>query len=223
MLIPFSAPPAQPMCCRCTPGLAVLLLPGLIQRPDRQAAAAPGPARRLIQPRDREPAHRAHRRGLVPARAVQQPLRSVRRPVTDQLRDRPPVAPRQVAHHRRGIAGRLQPRLGSREPSAARDVLEAYRGRRPGLGDRAAARRSADPAQRLSQQGLLSVVRPAKGHCQDENVLRCSTGCARCSRGPARGTLAPCGETWKVRVTLHAATVRPGASRAGRGRPNSGC
>ena len=30
-------------------GVAVFLLPGLIQRPDRQTAAAAGPARRLIQ------------------------------------------------------------------------------------------------------------------------------------------------------------------------------
>ena len=56
-------------------GLAVLLLIGLIDRPDHQAG-------------HREPAHHGHRREGVPAQPAQQPLRLIRRPVPDVLSDR---------------------------------------------------------------------------------------------------------------------------------------
>ena len=57
--MPFATRPAQPRYCRCTPAVAgaLLLLACFIQRPDHQAAPSAGPARCLIQPRHREPAH----------------------------------------------------------------------------------------------------------------------------------------------------------------------
>jgi len=59
-------------------GSPVLFLPGLIQRSGRQRPPAPPPGRGLVQASDREPAHRAHRRRVVPGGPVQQPLRPVR-------------------------------------------------------------------------------------------------------------------------------------------------
>jgi len=92
-------------------GFAGLFLPGLVDGPDHQAAA-PFPApRRLLQPGHREPAHHAHRGEGVPAGVVEQPLGLVRRPVPGVPGDAPPVALRQLAHHRGGVLARLQPRL----------------------------------------------------------------------------------------------------------------
>jgi hypothetical protein len=59
--------------------LTLLDLPGLIDHPDRQAAAPPRPARRLIQAGHGEPAHHRHRRPGVPDGPVEQPLGLIRR------------------------------------------------------------------------------------------------------------------------------------------------
>ena len=104
---------------RARPGL---LLPGLIQRPDRQRPPAPPPPRRLVQPRHREPPHRGHRCHRVPGRPVQQALGPVRRPVTREPRDRPPVPPRQIAHHRSHVLPGLKPR--PRPPERRADQLQ---------------------------------------------------------------------------------------------------
>ena len=93
-------------------GLAFLLLPGLIQRPDPQG---PRPAGGLIQAGHREPAHHAHRGESVPGSMVQQPLGPIRRAVPDVPGDRPAVPLRQAAHHRAGIFPGLQPWLHPRE------------------------------------------------------------------------------------------------------------
>ena len=94
---------------------ARLVLPGLVDRADHQAAAPAGLARGLIQPGHREPAHHPHRREGVPDCPVEQPLRPVRRPVPRMLGDRPPVPSAQLAHHCGGVLARLQPRLCPRE------------------------------------------------------------------------------------------------------------
>ena len=47
-------------------GLAGLFLPGLVDRPDHQAAAPPPAPGRLLQPGHREPAHHAHRGEACP-------------------------------------------------------------------------------------------------------------------------------------------------------------
>src|SRR6266487_1903672 len=60
--------------------ITLLDLPGLIDRPHRQAAALAGSPCRLIQTRDREPAHYPHHRRRVPDRPVEQPLGLIRRP-----------------------------------------------------------------------------------------------------------------------------------------------
>jgi hypothetical protein len=89
---------------------ALLLLAGLIQRPDRKPpplTPAPG---RLIQSGHREPAHHPHRGAGIPCRAVEQPLGPLRRPVPHPLRDRPPVPLGQVADQRPEVLARLQPR-----------------------------------------------------------------------------------------------------------------
>ena len=91
-------------------GSARLLLAGLVQRPDHQAAAA-APARGLSQARDGEPAHRAHRGRRVPHSATEQPLGLIRCPVARMLGDRPAVAPAQPAGQRTEVLPGLQPRL----------------------------------------------------------------------------------------------------------------
>ncbi len=117
VVIPFATLPTHPRYCRLTPAVAraLLLLAGLIHRPDRKATAAPLPPGRLIQARHREPAHHPHRREGIPARPVEQPLSPLRRPVTHLLRDRPPVPLRQAADQRPHILARLQPRLRPHE------------------------------------------------------------------------------------------------------------
>src|SRR5579875_1853426 len=62
-------------------GDPVLLLPRLVQGAGRQRTAAPPPGGGLVQAIDREPAHRARGRRVVPGCPVQQPQRPVRRPV----------------------------------------------------------------------------------------------------------------------------------------------
>jgi len=94
--------------------LTLLDLPGLIDRPHRQATP-PGPARSLIQARHCEPAHHRHRREAVPHRPVEQPLGPIRRAVPGMPGDRPPVAPGDLAHQRGGVLARLQPRLHPRK------------------------------------------------------------------------------------------------------------
>ena len=107
---------ARPQVVALDPGraLALLDLAGLIDRADRQAAAAAG-AGGLVQPGDREPAHRPHRRGGIPDRPAEQPLRLIRGPVPGLLSERPPVAPRDLAHQRGRVLAGLQPRLHPRE------------------------------------------------------------------------------------------------------------
>jgi hypothetical protein len=78
--------------------LALLDLPGLIDRPDRQAAAPAGLASGLIQALHREPAHYPDRRCTVPDRPVEQPLGLIRRAVPGMLGDRPAIAPGDLAH-----------------------------------------------------------------------------------------------------------------------------
>jgi hypothetical protein len=89
--------------------LTLLDLAGLIDRGDGQTAAAAG-AGSLVQPGDREPAHRFHRRGGVPDRPAEQPLHPVRGPVPGPLSQRPAVTPRQITHQRSGVLTCLQPR-----------------------------------------------------------------------------------------------------------------
>jgi hypothetical protein len=67
-----------PLHARC--GGARLLLARLVQRPGHQAAAA-ATTRSLLQARDGEPAHRAHRGGRVPDGAAEQPPGLIRCPV----------------------------------------------------------------------------------------------------------------------------------------------
>ncbi len=98
---PVGHPAGAPQVLALDPGRlgSLLLLAGLVQR--RDTHARPGAGRRAaLQPRHREPAHPAHRRPLIPRRPVEQPLRAVRRPVSDLLGDRPPVALGQVADQR---------------------------------------------------------------------------------------------------------------------------
>jgi len=93
-------------------GGALLDLAGFIDRPDPQAPSAARPAGRLIQARHREPPHHHHRGEGIPARAVEQPLGPLPRPVPHPLRDRPPVPLRQIADQGTYILARPQPRLG---------------------------------------------------------------------------------------------------------------
>ena len=97
--------------------LALPVLAGLIDRADRQAAAAAG-AGGLVQPADREPAHCPHHRGGVPDGPAEQPLHPVRGPVPGLLGERPAVAPGNLAHQRGGVLARLQPGLHPRETRA---------------------------------------------------------------------------------------------------------
>jgi len=94
---------------------AGLFLAGLINRCDHQAALPAAPAGRFSQAARPEPADLAHRRERVPRRAVQQPLRPVRRPVPGMLGNRPPVPLRQLADQRRHVLAGLLPRLRPRE------------------------------------------------------------------------------------------------------------
>jgi hypothetical protein len=115
------------------PGLAGLLLPGLVDRPDHQPAAAFPAPRRLLQALHREPAHRVHRGEGVPAGVVEQPLGLVRRLVPGMASDAPPVALWQLAHHRGGVLARLQPRPGPREARPQQfQQLKAFPQRQPG-------------------------------------------------------------------------------------------
>ena len=111
-LHPVRDPPraAHVLALRARRASALLLLPRLVQRPDRHPPA-PRPAGRGIQPGRRVPPDLAHRRGLIPRRPVQQPLRPRRRPVPRLLGDRPPVPRRQVAHQRVHVLTGRQPRL----------------------------------------------------------------------------------------------------------------
>ena len=113
--------------------LAGLFLPGLVDRPDHQAAApSPAPGR-LLQPRCREPAHHAHRGERVPARVIEQPLGFVRRPVPGMPGDAPPVELRQLAHHRGEVPARLQPRLDAPETRPQQlQQLRAFPQHQPG-------------------------------------------------------------------------------------------
>ena len=114
-------------------GLAGLFLPGLVDRPDHQAAAPAAPPGCLLQPGHREPAHHAHRGEGVPARVVQQPLGLIRRPVPGMPGDAPPVELRQLAHHRCKVPARLQPRLrpGKTRPQQPQQ-LSPFPQRQPG-------------------------------------------------------------------------------------------
>ena len=127
---PARAPQVLPLDARG--GLAGLLLPGLVDRPDNQATApfpAPG---RLLQPGRREPAHHAHRGEGVPAGVVEQPLGLVRRLIPGMPGDAPPVPLRQLAHHRGGVLARLQPwlRPGKTRPQPLQQ-LKAFPQRKP--------------------------------------------------------------------------------------------
>ena len=114
-------------------GLAGLFLPGLVDRPDHQAAAAFPAPRRLLKPGHREPSHHAHRGEGVPAGVVQQPLGLIRRLVPGVPGDAPPVALRQLAHHRGGVLARLQPRPGPGETRPQqRQQLRPFPQRQPG-------------------------------------------------------------------------------------------
>jgi hypothetical protein len=88
-------------------GLAFLLLTGLIQGPDAQQVAPPGPLGGLIQPGDGVPADVRHHPRGVPDRVVEQPLGLVRAAVTDPFGDRPPVAFGQVAGDRTDVLAGL--------------------------------------------------------------------------------------------------------------------
>ena len=97
--------------------LALLDLAGLIDRADRQPAAAAA-AGGLVQPGDGEPAHRSYHRGGIPGRPAEQPLHPVRRPVPGPLGQRPTVTPGQIAHQRGGVLACLQPRFHPGETRA---------------------------------------------------------------------------------------------------------
>src|SRR5262249_37870648 len=90
-------------------GAALLDLAGLIDHPYPQAPPPAPTAGGLIQPGHREPAHHSHRSEGIPHRAVEQPLRLLRRPVPGPARKCPPGC---------GGAGRC-PRHGLFSPPAA--------------------------------------------------------------------------------------------------------
>jgi len=98
---PARAPQVLPFDARG--GLAGLLLPGLVARPDHQAAAPVTSPRRFLQPGHREPAHHAHRGERVPAHVIEQSLGPIRRLVPGMAGDARPVPLRQLAHHRRRV------------------------------------------------------------------------------------------------------------------------
>jgi hypothetical protein len=160
--------PRAPQIVALDPGgvLTLLDLPSLIDRPDRQATP-PGPARGLIQPCHREPAHHRHCREGVPASPVEQPLGLIRRPVPGVLGDRPPVAPGDLAHQRGGVLARLQPRL---HPHKARPqqsqqfspLPPPQRGTYPGGSSRPrlCCRHTRMIARRLRQSTQIPLLRP---------------------------------------------------------------
>ena len=112
MLIPVATRPAHPKYwpaprrspCRSSPGRSR-------RSPRSPARPPPATARRFLQTGRREPADLSHRRQRVPGRAVQQPLRPVRRAVPGMLGDRPPVALRHLAGQRRYVFSGLLPRF----------------------------------------------------------------------------------------------------------------
>jgi hypothetical protein len=67
--------------------------------------------RRGVQAVGPEPADLTHRAQGVPDRPVEQPLRTVRRPVPGMLRNSPPVALGYLADQRRNVPARVLPRL----------------------------------------------------------------------------------------------------------------
>ena len=106
---PARAAQVLPLHAGC--GLALLLLAGLVQRPDHQAAPPPGTAGCLIQAGHREPAHHAiaakvSHEARLSSRCVLSGARSPR-----MLGDRPAVTLRQPADQRIDILAGLQPRL----------------------------------------------------------------------------------------------------------------
>jgi hypothetical protein len=117
MLIPLATLPTQPRYCRLTPAVRPPCLTWPVSSIAPTASPRPptGLAGGVIQPGHGEPAHHPHRREGVPDRAAEQPLGLTRSPVPGMLGDRPPVAPADLAHQRRGVLARLQPRLHPRE------------------------------------------------------------------------------------------------------------
>jgi hypothetical protein len=106
---------AEAMPGRTSPCARAEATPPIVQRPDRHPGLPAAPPGGRVQARDREPADLAYRRGLIPRRAVQQPLRPVRGSVARVLGDRPPVPLRQLADQRRQVLPRLLPRPGPGE------------------------------------------------------------------------------------------------------------
>ncbi len=90
-------------------GPALLDLPGLIQRPDRQPLAPPAAAGSLVQAGHREPAHHAHPRGRIP-----------RQPCSAAARWGPASGPRraQRSSSRSASAARCSPRRRTSRPAA---------------------------------------------------------------------------------------------------------
>ena len=114
-------------------GTALLNLAGLIDRPAPQAPPPAAAAGGLLQPRHREQAHHPHRGEGVPDRAVQQPLGPLRSAIPCQLRDRPPIAPRQVTSQGSDVLASLKPRLAScKTRPQQRQQLSALPGRQGG-------------------------------------------------------------------------------------------
>ena len=112
--------------------LTLLDLAGLIDRADRQGAAAKA-AGGLVQPGDGEPPHHPHRRTGVPDSAAEQPLHPIRSPVPGPLGQRPAVTSGQVAHQRGGVLARLQPRFYPGETRAQQfQQLSAFPPAEPG-------------------------------------------------------------------------------------------
>ncbi len=101
-------------------GRAVLLLTGLIQRPDPQPGA-PGDG---VKAGDDEPPDHAHHLEGVPAGVVQQPLGLIGGGIPGPLRDAPAITFAQLRHARPDILARLDPRLDTSEaPLKAGDQL----------------------------------------------------------------------------------------------------
>ena len=124
MLIPFATRPAQPMYWRFTPAVALPCFswPGLVERPDRQPAPPPTPARPPSSPAA------ANRRTWLIAAASSHDARFSSRcvrsgvPVPGMLGDRPPVPLRQLADQRRHVLPRLLPRLRPGEARPQRPI-----------------------------------------------------------------------------------------------------
>ena len=114
-MIPFATRPAQPMYCRFTPAVAAPCLACPVSSSADRHPPTPRPAGRVVQPGRGVFPDLAHRRGLVPLGAAQQPLGLTRCPVARLLGGRPSVPRRQVAGQRGHVLPRLQPRLRPRE------------------------------------------------------------------------------------------------------------